>query len=320
MIRHFSPFSLLRFVIVIATGCFCTAGAQETAPAPDPWLSNYTEAVKQAKEENKDILLLFTGTDWIEICQIFDREIANAPEFLEEVTKLFVLVELQYPEDNKLPREVAGQNQLLRDAYRIKGFPTVVLTHPDGKPFGLNGYQPIEPAEYAKQIVAMGKLGAEKAKIRVEAENLEGMEKAKKLLEGIPDLPGNLSARYFRKEMAHVIQIDEKRELEQTGQFIRLLADVEYSAEMQKLAKDVQWGKMIQLTDQYITEFKLEGLSLQKALLNKAGVQARQADQAGRAETLLSVVEIDEKSPYGEEAQRQLDVMRVEALQQNLTQ
>ena len=317
-IRHFS---ILLSVVFLSVA---TSHGQDGDPAvpteSSAWTTDYKTAVLQAKKENKNLLLLFTGKEWIEICKEFDREIASAADFTKPVSERFLLVELNYPKDNRLPEDKAVQNQLLRDAYRIRGFPTVVLTQPDGRPFGINGYQPIEPGEYAKQILEIEKVGMAKAAARQEAKDLEGLARAKKLVEGIPSLPGNLSARYYMGEMAEVIGIDEKQEIEQTTAFRRLIADVQYSAEMQKLAKNVEWSKMLELTDKYIKDHKLEGMVLQKAMLNKAGVYSSMNNRASEIETLLAIVKLDENSPYGQEAQKQLDRLRADKLEQQLAE
>ena len=159
-----------------------------------------------------------------------------------------------------------------------------------------------------------------RAAARQEAKDLEGLARAKKLVEGIPSLPGNLAARYFMGEMAEVIGIDEKQEIEQTAAFRRLIADVQYSAEMQKLAKNVEWSKMLKLTDKYINDYKLEGMALQKAMLNMAGVYSSMNNHASEIETLLAIVKLDENSPYGQEAQKQLNRLRADKLEQQLAE
>lgn len=279
------------------------------------WTDDYAIAVSEAKRLDKSLLLLFTG-DWIPLCQQFDTAILSTDVFLEEVSEHFVLVRLNYPEDNQLPEKEAAQNQLLKDAYRIRGFPAVVLTDAGGRPFGLNGFQPVTPEIYVEQILDMYRYGKEKEALRKSAQDLEGIEKAKALVEGIPELPGNMAARYYGSEMKEIIAADPGDSLGKAAEFATLLDDVTYSQAMQMLAKDSEWDKMIELTDSYIQERKLEGGMLQKALLNKSSVQDRMGSLRGRIESLLRVVDLDAKSGYGQEAQRQLDELRAEKLRE----
>ena len=139
---------------------------------------------------------------------------------------------------------------------------------------------------------------------------------AEALIEGIPELPGNMAARYYGEEMKRVVAADPENTLGKTDEFVEMLDDVEYSKAMQMLAKDSRWDKMIELTDSYIEERKLQGGMLQKALLNKSSVQGEMGSLRGRIESLLRVVEVDRDSGYGQEAQRQLDELRAEKLRQ----
>ncbi|MEM7699925.1 MAG: thioredoxin family protein, partial [Verrucomicrobiota bacterium] len=288
--------------------------AQEESPAVDAWFADYNEAVAEAKASQRDLLIVFTGTDWIEICQIFYDEILSAPEFIDSASKAFVLLKLEYPKNNRLPREEAIQKQLLRDAYRVRGFPTVVYTTADGVPYGINGYQPVTPEKYAEVSVLVHAAGKARREIAAEAESLEGLEKAEKLVESIPDLPGNLIARYYREALEEILDLDPEDTLGRQREYTGLIGDVEYANRMQALSRESRWSEMIGLTDEYIERFELEGPPLQKALLNKAGVQRRQDNAVGMIETLLAIVKVDPESSYGVEAQKQLDTLRADRL------
>lgn len=307
----------MRFVVLLSLLLsFVTfpALAQESVK----WHDSYSAGAAAAQKNGKLLMVVFTGTDWIDICKIFNDEILSQPEFMGPASEKFELVKLEYPEDNRLPRESASEMALLRDAYRVKGFPTVVMTSAKGAPFAINGYVPMTPGEYADLTLSMETFYRERLAHLKRAEGLEGIEKAKALGLGIPELPGTLAARYYTEEIDALIEADPDDTLGLTKGYQKLLADVEYSSLMQILAKDVQWGKMVTLTDNYILEWKLEGPTKQKALLNKAGVQQKQANAQGMVKTLLQIVEIDPKSSYGEEAQALLDRLRVKNLEEQL--
>ncbi len=282
------------------------------------WHDNYREGAAEAKEKGKELLLVFTGTDWIEMCEVFHREILTQPEFIDEVSEEFVLVKLEYPEDNRLPREEATQKQFLRDAYAVRGFPTVVLTNFEGRPFGFNGYQPVSPEEYAKTTMAMhANYTKGQAEIRA-AQDLEGVEKAAALASGLPELPSNMTARFYRETLQEILEADPENTLDSTKNYRRMLADVDYGIAMKKLERDVQYGKMIELTEKFIADNALEGAALQKALMIKAGVQKKQSNTAGMIQTLLEVVKIDPETTLAQEAQSNLDKFRAEKLTQDL--
>ena len=278
----------------------------------------YAPAAREAKEKNKNLLIVFTGSDWIEICKTFLKDILSQPDFVNTVSEKYVLLKLEFPQNNRLPADIAREYQLLKDAYRVRGFPTVILTDADGKPFGINGYQPLAAAEYAKVMVAFVKGRELRDEMFAKAGSQSGLEKAKTLLAGIPDLPGTLPARFYREEMKQVVALDPEDKTGYARQFKQQIDDVEYAAQMQKLGADVQYDKMIELTDTYIKEQKLNGQPLQKALLNKLGVQRQMNNTAGSAQTLLEIISADPESPIGKSAQKMLDNLRSQKNQEDL--
>lgn len=308
-----TPLSMMRLQWILPLSllvCFASSAQEKTE-----WTDNYESAVATARTQGKDLLLLFTG-DWIPLCQKFEESILKSDSFLEEVSEQFVLVRLNFPESNRLPPAMAAQNQLLKDAYRIRGYPAIVLTDDTGRPYGINGFQPVTAKAYTDQILGMHNLGQEKEKARDSAKSLDGIAKAEMLIEGIPDLPGNMAASYFGEEMKAVISSDPEDSLGKSALFESLLHDADYRKSMHLLAKESKWDRMIELTDSYIADQNLSGGMLQRALLNKSSVQKQIGSSRGRIETLLQVVDIDEESPYGKEAQRQLDELRSEKMKE----
>jgi thioredoxin-related protein len=294
----------LSRVLLIACGILAVSATE--ARAIGIWHRDYASAMNEARTENKKLLIVFTGTDWIEICAKFYDEILGDPSFIETVSAKFALLKLEYPKDNVLPREEAAQKAVLREAYRVRGFPTVVLTDAAGRPFGLNGYQPLAPKEYGEQILAINAVHEEGLEVAKKATELSGEEKAKGLSRAIPDLPGALVARFYRPEIEAVLAADPEDSLKLGGPFRKLLAEADYSKEIQKLARESKWTEMIAATDRHIASQKLDGEALQGALLNRAGFERRSGKEEAATVTLRQIVAIDAKSAPGEEAVRLL--------------
>jgi hypothetical protein len=271
------------------------------------WHRDYASGLAEAKAEGKDLLVVFTGTDWIEICGKFHDEILGDPAFIEAVSAKFALVKLEYPKDNRLPRGELAEKALLREAYRVRGFPTVLLTDASGRPFGVNGYQPVTAREYADQILGIDAAREQGIAMAEKAASLSGVDRARELVKSLPDVPDPLLARFFGNELRAIIGLDPGDELKIRGRFERILAEEAYGREMQKLARESNWDGMIALTDRHIEDRKLEGADLQGALLNRAGVE-RRAGKAAQAEaTLRRVVAIDPGSEIAREAARLLE-------------
>lgn len=270
------------------------------------WHRDYASAMNEARAEGKKMLIVFTGTDWIEICAKFYDEILGDPAFIGTVSPQFALLKLEYPKDNVMPREEAAQKAVLREAYRVRGYPTVVLTDAEGRPFGLNGYQPLKPKEYGDQILGILAVHEDNLAAVKESANLDGAEKAKALSRAIPDVPSALIARFYRAEMEAVLAADPDDVLKMAGPFRKLIAEADYSREIQKLARESKWEEMIAATDRHIEGQKLEGESLQGALLNRAGFEKRAGKADVATATLRQILAIDATSGPGEEAARLL--------------
>jgi hypothetical protein len=253
------------------------------------------------------LLVVFTGTDWIEICGKFYDEILGDPGFIEAVSAKFALVKLEYPKDNLLPRGELAEKALLREAYRVRGFPTVLLTDATGRPFGVNGYQPVTAKDYADQILGIDAARDEGIAIAEKAASLSGTDRARELVKSLPDVPDPLLARFFGTELRAIMDLDSDDKLKVRGRFEQILADEAYEREMQKLARESDWGGMIALTDRHIETRKLEGPALQGALLNRAGLERRAGKVTEAEATLRRVVSIDPGSELGKEAARLLE-------------
>lgn len=296
------------------------AKAPESPETPHAaWHTDYQAALARAKEQKKHLLIVFTGSDWIPLCRIYDRDILNQPEFIDSASEHYVLVRMDYPKKTPQPPAVAQQNQLFMRAYRISAFPTLMVTDLEGRPYGVNGYQPVTPANYAKVIGAMRQSATVRDQYFEKAATATGAEKASLLTKGVPNLPGNLSARYYRPQLEEIIAHDPQDETGKVAKCKRLLADVAYSDKMQELESNVEWSEMLTVTDAYIAENGLQGAERQQALLNKASVYQKQGKLADLIRTLLEVVAIDAKTPQAQQAQGALDKLRAKKLQEELS-
>jgi protein disulfide-isomerase len=107
------------------------------------WTTDYKAALAQAKEQNKLVLLDFTGSDWCPPCQLLDKEVFSTASFKEFVAKSFIPVTVDFPVNKKLPPALAQQNDQLQEQFEIMGPPTLIVVDADGKERGrILGYRP----------------------------------------------------------------------------------------------------------------------------------------------------------------------------------
>jgi thiol-disulfide isomerase/thioredoxin len=92
-----------------------------------------TTALDEAKNENKLVLLDFTGSDWCGWCIKLREDALGKPEFINYASKYLVTLVVDFPMHREMPGELKRANKALKDKYDVEGFPTLVALSPDGK-------------------------------------------------------------------------------------------------------------------------------------------------------------------------------------------
>ena len=115
------------------------------------WISDYSKALQLARLYNKPLLLFFTGSDWCVYCKEMKEKIFETEAFTQKA-KDYILVELDFPRGFALPEEIYMQNAVISDAYKIEGFPTIVVEKSNGMPVGAIGYSNQNVSDFLKSI------------------------------------------------------------------------------------------------------------------------------------------------------------------------
>ena len=119
------------------------------------WQTNFEEAKSLAIKENKNIVLVFSGSDWCAPCMKLEKNIWMSNEFKAEAEKNWVTYKADFPKKkaNQLTAELTAQNKFLAEKYNKGGsFPLVVLLDKNGKVLGMTGFKNVSPAEYIAMI------------------------------------------------------------------------------------------------------------------------------------------------------------------------
>lgn len=119
------------------------------------WQTNFEEAKVLAQKENKNIVLVFSGSDWCAPCMKLEKNIWMSQEFQTESQNNWITYKADFPKKkaNQLPTELTEQNKKLAEKYNKEGsFPLVVLLTPSGKVLGMFGFKNISPSDYIALI------------------------------------------------------------------------------------------------------------------------------------------------------------------------
>jgi protein disulfide-isomerase len=116
------------------------------------WTTNYQDAVAQSKQNSQPIVLFFTGSDWCGWCKKLDAEALDTPDFAQATNGKFIFVKVDFPMKSKLDPQTAQQNNMLKQKYEIKGYPTLVIIDGNEKILATTGYEAGGGKKYANHL------------------------------------------------------------------------------------------------------------------------------------------------------------------------
>jgi thioredoxin-related protein len=119
------------------------------------WVTDYNQAVKQAKKERKNILLYFTGSDWCSPCIQLKRDLFDTREF-QDISKKFVLLYIDHPRNQDLLTDQEWkQTKSLMSRYNKRGsFPLLQVLNSRGKTLDeISGYSGTGVISYYMEMI-----------------------------------------------------------------------------------------------------------------------------------------------------------------------
>jgi len=119
------------------------------------WQLSYDEALKEAKESGKPILIDFTGSDWCGWCVQLHKEVFSKPEFERWAEENVVLLELDFPRNKPQSAALKSQNSRLQQQFNIRGFPTIVFVDGNERELGRYGYDRGGPSVWTARAEAI---------------------------------------------------------------------------------------------------------------------------------------------------------------------
>jgi thioredoxin-related protein len=91
------------------------------------------EKTKQiAQQENKDILIILTGSEWCAPCKKMDKKVFNNIEFQNYTEKNLVLFIVDLPRELDVKSEIYIRYQKFERDYDAKSLPALILADKDG--------------------------------------------------------------------------------------------------------------------------------------------------------------------------------------------
>lgn len=155
--------SIILFSLTLTNPLFSLKkDKQPESPATEvTWLTNIEEATQTAADQQKPILMVFSGSDWCKPCILLKKNILESEEFQNYAAEHLILLELDFPasKKNRLSKEQTAHNEQLADQFNPKGqFPYMVLLNDQKTVLDAFTYKKnTEPTTYIEYIKSLNK-------------------------------------------------------------------------------------------------------------------------------------------------------------------
>jgi thioredoxin-related protein len=117
------------------------------------WSTDFSQALEQARADDKRVLLDFTGSDWCPWCIKFDHEVLDTDPFAAYAQNKLELVLVDFPRTKPQSDELKQANQALGRRYNVSGYPTFVLVNYAGNELGRQvGYAAGGPSAFITEL------------------------------------------------------------------------------------------------------------------------------------------------------------------------
>lgn len=125
--------------------------------------TDFETALATAKSENKNVLLIFSGSDWCAPCMKLEKNVFHTEIFKSESAANWVIYKADFPKKkaNALPKEVQAQHDKLAEKYNRDGnFPFVLVLDSNGKVLGRTGFKNITAQDYITELKSFSHPGS----------------------------------------------------------------------------------------------------------------------------------------------------------------
>lgn len=279
-------------------------------PADTDWLTEGQTALDRATKANKDVLMLFTGSDWCPPCKKLEEEVLSQAEFLDGVKANFVLVKFDFLRQQPVLPAQEAENSKWQQQWGIEGYPTVVLVDRQKRPFGFLGYEPGGAPSFVKRLDDMRQKRMRRDDCFAAAEKATGAERAKLLDQGLAEIGEEIANVYYEELVKEIVTIDATDELGLRTKWnaaaeneIRklLVADIRTMSRLEKPENVIAFIDKAMSEWEFPIEQRFSILQTKYQLLIRAG----QLDSATKL--LDDMIQLDE---LGEESKQRLIVRK----------
>lgn len=290
--------------MILALALIALLGVAGASAAGDLWSDDFEASKKLAAKEGKDLVIDFTGSDWCGWCIKLDKEIFSQEGFKSVAPKNFVLVVVDSPRDKTILTEAKyKENRELISEYGVTGYPTILLTDAQGRPYAKTGYKKTTPAEYAADLVKLQEKRVARDEIFAKADKAKGVEKAKLLDEAMGSVGMKLALTFYKDNVEQIVKLDAKDKAGLKTKYGNELA----MAEIDKAMSGRKHKVAIELIGARIEATKAKSKSLQDLLFKRSMAYYAMKDKAAAKADLVAAKEAAPGTPTAKQITSVLD-------------
>lgn len=199
-----------------------TEPAKPAAPTPMPeptkwafenWPQDIAEAQQLARQQNKDLLLLFDGSDWSANSKAMATQVFARPENWKRLSDRFVLVHIDFPKfptAERRVRDAARNQQLLSRYFKNPAYPRTVLADADARPYALHiGYEVGNPEKFVSTLERATQTRAERDLLLTAVANADGKTKLAAAHKALEFLDSQIDGPSDRGDGTAVLDLQE---------------------------------------------------------------------------------------------------------------
>lgn len=137
----------------------CLISMQLAGQQDITWVHKVEEAQTLAQAENRQILMVFAGSDWCRPCIQFKKDILASSTFTTYAKDKLVILYLDFParRKNQLPALQKAHNEALAEQYNASGlFPNILLFSPQLNLQSKLDFSNQSPQTFVQTLVALG--------------------------------------------------------------------------------------------------------------------------------------------------------------------
>ena len=308
---HFPTRAITSLLVLLVICCLFSPRCFSICPVvpigEDDWTEDVAAAFETAKKDNKDLLLLFTGSDWCPPCQKLEADVLSQAEFKVEITKHFVLVKLDFPRSTPQDETIAQQNKHWSEKFGVDAFPTIFLVDQTAKPYAIAGFEEGGFQNYLGMLEESRQLRINRDEKLKQAEKQTGLERAKLLDEALGEIREEIVSLYYPEIVAEIVELDKEDSLglrtkwnsaEEAETRKVIMTDVMLISRLEKPQRAIEFIDEVLKEMKFPAQEKLEVLQIKLNLV-------RQLDDLAASDALLDEM-IAMEGPTAETRERLL--------------